>query len=124
MDRTAPASSADPPRLQDSRPLEHLTPQERAAHPSNGNYRTRNAPIVDPSNDAVGTAELTPQERAVFHVLERNAGRVLSRYEIARSAGLGELSPRRCDSLIVGVRRVVGPDRIRTVRRRGWMLVD
>lgn len=60
----------------------------------------------------------------MYHVLEHNAGRVLSRYEIARSAGLGELSPRRCDSLIVGVRRAVGADRIRTVRRRGWMLVD
>ncbi|CAN5355071.1 hypothetical protein BH23ACT3_BH23ACT3_08340 [soil metagenome] len=77
-------------RLQDSRPLEHLT----------------------------------PQERAVYDVLATNSGRVLSRHEIARAAGIGDLSERRCDSLIVGVRRVVGPDRVRTVRRRGWMLTD
>jgi DNA-binding response OmpR family regulator len=66
---------------------------------------------------------LTAQERAVFEVLAANSGRVLSRQELARRAGLAELSPRRCDSLIVGIRRGVGADRVRTVRRRGWMLV-
>src|SRR5690606_29495279 len=93
MDRPAPVSTAvlsdQGTRLQDSRPLEHLT----------------------------------PQERAVYQVLRENSGRVLSRHEIARAAGIGELSDRRCDSLIVGVRRAVGPERVRTVRRRGWMLV-
>jgi DNA-binding response OmpR family regulator len=87
MDRPAPVSNADS-RSQVSRPLEHLT----------------------------------PQERAVYLVLADNAGRVLSRNEIARAAGIGELSVRRCDSLIVGVRRAVGAGRVRTVRRRGWML--
>ena len=38
-------------------------------------------------------------------------------------AGLTACSERRCDSLIVGVRRAIGADRVRTVRRRGWMLV-
>ena len=66
---------------------------------------------------------LTPQERSVFTVLEDSAGRVLSRAEIARRAGIADLSERRCDSLIVGIRRSIGADRIRTVRRRGWMLV-
>jgi len=66
---------------------------------------------------------LTPQERAVFQVLADNAGRVLSRAELARRAGIADLSARRCDSLIVGIRRTVGPERVRTVRRRGWMLV-
>jgi DNA-binding response OmpR family regulator len=66
---------------------------------------------------------LTPQERAVFEVLESNAGRVLSRNELARRAGIADLSARRCDSLIVGIRRQLGSDRVRTVRRRGWMLV-
>ncbi|MDW3214214.1 MAG: winged helix-turn-helix domain-containing protein [Ilumatobacteraceae bacterium] len=66
---------------------------------------------------------LTAQERAVFEVLAEHCGRVLSRQELARRAGLAELSPRRCDSLIVGIRRCVGTDRVRTVRRRGWMLV-
>jgi DNA-binding response OmpR family regulator len=59
----------------------------------------------------------------VFEVLHANRGRVLSRQELARRAGLTDLSARRCDSLIVGIRRGVGPDRVRTVRRRGWMLV-
>lgn len=59
----------------------------------------------------------------MYQVLADNAGRVLSRHELARRAGLGDLSPRRCDSIIVGIRRCVGADRVRTVRRRGWMLV-
>ena len=59
----------------------------------------------------------------MFEVLEQHRGRVLSRQEIARRAGIADLSARRCDSLIVGIRRRVGRDRIRTVRRRGWMLV-
>jgi DNA-binding response OmpR family regulator len=66
---------------------------------------------------------LTPQERAVYDVLAQHAGRVLSRHEIARAAGIGELSERRCDSLMVGVRRALGVERVRTVRRRGWMLL-
>lgn len=59
----------------------------------------------------------------MFEVLAAHAGRVLSRHELARQAGLSDLSPRRCDSLIVGIRRCIGADRVRTVRRRGWMLV-
>ena len=65
---------------------------------------------------------LTPQEQAVYAVLSDNAGRVLSRAEIARRAGIADLSDRRCDSLIVGIRRQIGADHVRTVRRRGWML--
>jgi DNA-binding response OmpR family regulator len=76
-----------------------------------------------PTAEQTHPLELTPQERAVFHVLTANAGRVLSRQELARRAGLADLSPRRCDSLIVGIRRQVGADTVRTVRRRGWMLV-
>lgn len=67
--------------------------------------------------------DLTPQERAVYIVLSESAGRVLSRSEIARRAGIAELHDRRCDSLIVGIRRRIGTERVRTVRRRGWMLV-
>ena len=66
---------------------------------------------------------LTPQERAVYDVLERNAGLVLSRADLARRAGIADLGARRCDSLIVGIRRCVGAERVRTVRRRGWMLL-
>ena len=72
--------------------------------------------------DAPPLALLTAQEQAVYQVLARNAGRVLSRSEIARQAGIDELSERRCDSLIVGIRRRIGAEQIVTVRRRGWML--
>ncbi|MFW2333320.1 helix-turn-helix domain-containing protein [Ilumatobacter sp.] len=86
---------------------------------------TRPAPEQPiPSADQPHPLErLTAQERAVFDVLAANAGRVVSRQELARRAGLADLSTRRCDSLIVGIRRGVGPDRVRTVRRRGWMLL-
>ncbi len=60
----------------------------------------------------------------MYEVLAGQGGRVLSRAELARRAGLADLSARRCDSLIVGIRRAIGHDRIVTVRRRGWMLID
>lgn len=59
----------------------------------------------------------------MYEVLERHTGRVLSRTDLARYAGIADLSARRTDSLIVGIRRHVGQERVRTVRRRGWMLV-
>jgi uroporphyrinogen-III synthase len=67
--------------------------------------------------------QLTPQERAVYEALEQTPGRVVSRAELARRAGIADLSARRCDSLIVGIRRRIGPGRVQTVRQRGWMLV-
>jgi DNA-binding response OmpR family regulator len=65
---------------------------------------------------------LGTQERAVLFALAERAGKVVSRRELARRVGIAELSERRCDSLLVGVRRVLGPDAIVTVRSRGWML--
>jgi DNA-binding response OmpR family regulator len=67
--------------------------------------------------------DLTPQERAVFEVLASEPNRVHTRHEIARSAGISDLNQRRCDSLIVGIRRVVGSDKLITVRRRGYLLL-
>ncbi len=67
--------------------------------------------------DALGT-----QERAILSVLLDNHGRVVSRRELARQAGMSELSERRCDSVLVNVRRVIGAESIITVRSRGWML--
>ena len=59
----------------------------------------------------------------MYNVLADHAGRVLSRAEIARRVGITDLNDRRCDSLIVGIRRGIGAERVRTVRRRGWMLI-
>lgn len=58
----------------------------------------------------------------MFQVLSDNAGRVVSRTELVRSAGLTDLNERRCESLLVGVRRRIGDGRVINVRRRGWML--
>lgn len=57
-------------------------------------------------------------------VLVANHRRVVGRRELARAAGLAELSDRRCDSVLVGVRRMLGPDSIVTVRSRGWRLAE
>ena len=55
-------------------------------------------------------------------VLLESQGRVIGRRELARRAGLTDLNERRCDSLLVQLRRLLGPTSIITVRRRGWML--
>ena len=57
-------------------------------------------------------------------VLLANRRRVIGRRELARLAGLAELNQRRCDSVLVGVRRELGADSIVTVRSRGWMLAE
>lgn len=76
---------------------------------------------MDQSPDAVPML-LGPQELAVLRALVDCSGRVVSRRELARLAGMAELNERRCDSLLVVIRKVLGPDSIRTVRGRGWML--
>ena len=65
---------------------------------------------------------LSAQEMAVLQAFLDCQGRVISRLEIARRAGLTGLNSRRCDSILVALRRVLGPEAIRTVRSRGWML--
>ncbi|MEI7992277.1 MAG: helix-turn-helix domain-containing protein [Actinomycetota bacterium] len=69
-----------------------------------------------------GLNELSEQELAVLRVLVRFSGRVVSRAELARQSGLGDRSARRCDAILVEIRRRLGPESIRTVRSRGWML--
>lgn len=61
-------------------------------------------------------------ETAVLAVLLEANGRVVSRRELVRRAGLRDASPRRADSIVVQLRRSLGEDAIRTVRSRGWAL--
>jgi DNA-binding response OmpR family regulator len=61
-------------------------------------------------------------ERAVLDVLLDAQGRVVSRRELIRRAGLRDASPRRADSILVRLRREPGIGEIRTVRGRGWIL--
>ena len=56
-------------------------------------------------------------------VLVENSHRVVSRGELSRLAGLEGLSERRCDSVLVQIRRHLGADTLTTVRGRGWRLV-
>jgi two-component system, OmpR family, response regulator len=65
---------------------------------------------------------LGSRQRAVLAALAERPGRVLDRDELRSRAGLVGLSDRRCESLLVELRRRLGPDAIVTVRRRGWML--
>ncbi len=75
-----------------------------------------------PSAVQVTTPPLAANELAVLRVLVETHQRVVSRRELARRAGLSDQSERRCDALLVGLRRSLGTDAIRTVRNRGWML--
>jgi DNA-binding winged helix-turn-helix (wHTH) protein len=68
------------------------------------------------------TVRLGSQERAVLSVLLENHHRVVSRGELSRLAGLEGLSERRCDSVLVQIRRFLGPAAVTTVRGRGWRL--
>lgn len=79
---------------------------------------------MDARPDALLATEspLSAQEIAVLQAFLDCQGRVISRLEIARRAGLVGLNSRRCDSILVALRRVLGPEAIRTVRSRGWML--
>ena len=78
-------------------------------------------PVIDAA-DVLSAAPLPPQESAVLRALIIGSGRVVSRRELSRLAGIAELNERRCDSLLVSIRKALGPDSIRTVRGRGWML--
>ena len=76
------------------------------------------APLVEPPE------HLTEGEAAVWRVLYETRGRVVTRGELARKAGLRDLSVRRVDVLLVGVRRELGPDQLLNIRGRGWLLCD
>jgi DNA-binding winged helix-turn-helix (wHTH) protein len=67
---------------------------------------------------------LSPTDLKVLRVLWESQGKVLSRETLMRKAGLDVSSARRVDSSMVVLRRVLGPDSVRTVRQRGWILTE
>ena len=78
-------------------------------------------PAID-TTYVLSATPLPPQESAVLRALIICSGRVVSRRELSRLAGIADLNERRCDSLLVSIRKALGPDSIRTVRGRGWMI--
>lgn len=58
----------------------------------------------------------------MLEVLRAAGGRVVSRAELARAAGFADLSERRVDGVLVGLRRVLPAGVLVTVRGRGWAL--
>jgi len=81
-----------------------------------------NHPADRPPHPDVVADRLGRAGAAIYATLFDRAGRVVSRAELARAAGIADLGPRRCDALMVDIRRLVGAERLVTVRRRGWML--
>ena len=77
----------------------------------------RGAPVPD---DMI----LNDRELSLLRVLAESRGRVVTRSELARRAGLRHLQPRRVDVLLVNVRRVAGAEHLINVRGRGWMLTE
>ena len=74
------------------------------------------APVPSPSPRALSEVDL-----AVLRVLVHRAGRITSREDLNKLAGLSG-SQRRCEAVLVNLRRALGDGAIVTIRRRGWML--
>ena len=73
-------------------------------------------PVPSASLSALSEADL-----AVLRVLIDRAGRITSREDLNKLAGLSG-SQRRCEAVLVNLRRALGDGAIVTIRRRGWML--
>lgn len=74
------------------------------------------APVPSPSLSALTEADL-----AVLRVLVARSGKITNRDDLNKLAGLSG-SQRRCEAVLVNLRRALGDGAIVTIRRRGWML--
>lgn len=68
--------------------------------------------------------DLSAQEVAMLAALLDARGRVVARAELARRAGVSTASGRRCDGILVGLRRALGKEAVCNVRGRGWRLAS
>ena len=66
---------------------------------------------------------LSEADISVLRVLVSRAGKVTSRDDLNKLAGLSG-SQRRCEAVLVTLRKALGEGAIVTIRRRGWMLDD
>ena len=89
--------------------------------------RTAPTPFGGPAErDGIERFRLCDREMALLTTLEGARGRVVTRTELARAAGLRQ-APRRVDVHLVNVRRHLHEStagRLVNVRGRGWMLLD
>jgi DNA-binding winged helix-turn-helix (wHTH) protein len=64
---------------------------------------------------------LSETDLAVLRVLVDRSGKITSRDDLNKLAGLSG-SQRRCEAVLVNLRKALGEGAIVTIRRRGWML--
>lgn len=64
---------------------------------------------------------LSEADISVLRVLVSRAGKVTNRDDLNKLAGLSG-SQRRCEAVLVTLRKALGEGAIVTIRRRGWML--
>ena len=64
---------------------------------------------------------LSETDLAVLRVLVDRSGKITSRDDLNKLAGLSG-SQRRCEAVLVNLRKTLGDGAIVTIRRRGWML--
>lgn len=77
--------------------------------------------ISDASVPSASPNGLSEIDLAVLRVLIARSGKITSRDDLNKLAGLNG-SQRRCEAVLVNLRKALGDGAIVTIRRRGWML--
>ncbi|MEY4633462.1 MAG: Transcriptional regulatory protein terminal [Actinomycetota bacterium] len=78
--------------------------------------------MPETSTEAAPTQGLTTLDMGTLRLLVEHQGRVIGRDQMARMLNVETSAARRVDGSLVVLRRLLGPDAIKTVRSRGWML--
>ena len=73
------------------------------------------------SEPSPSSGALSETDLAVLRVLVDRSGKITSRDDLNKLAGLNG-SQRRCEAVLVNLRKALGDGAIVTIRRRGWML--